>query len=61
MCLTVFKQSDKATYSRDESKAACENMTCDGLRVRLPIANSEDKLRDIHNTVKDNFGTRQGK
>jgi hypothetical protein len=57
MCLSVAHKPNFHQLSLSESQALCQNLTCDGLTVRLPVAtNNPSKLMDVFLVAAANLG-----
>jgi hypothetical protein len=46
LCLTTVKKDDGTRYTRNETAEACNNLSCDGLNVRMAVLNNQDKMAD---------------
>jgi hypothetical protein len=56
MCLSVVHKPNFHLLSLSESEALCQNLTCDGLTIRLPVTNNRDKMTDAFRVAIVNLG-----
>jgi hypothetical protein len=47
LCLRALWKEDGARYTKNDSQTACQNLSCDDLTARLPVAKDLDQLKDI--------------
>jgi hypothetical protein len=56
MCLSVSNKPNFHLLSLVESESLCHLMTCDGLKVRLPVTKNRDKIADVFLVAVANMG-----